>query len=131
MSNINVEVEIPLSRIADLLCSAFEGGVGYWARIEKYVEPTNTIDLEKDYGKNWEQIYPYVHYPLYEGGAVIIRDTQDGKKYTLDRAAIERGLSLFFKKNTHHVAAFLTEDDDAGTGDAFVQFCLLGELVYG
>jgi pimeloyl-ACP methyl ester carboxylesterase len=30
-----------------------------------------------------------------------------------------------------HWADFLTENEDAETGDVFVQLCLLGEVVYG
>lgn len=38
---INVNKDIPMSDIANLLVSAFEGGSNYWYMIEKEILPSN------------------------------------------------------------------------------------------
>ncbi len=132
-NTLQLQMNLKMSRIADLLCSGFEGGIGYWARIEKYKEPSEPIDRSV-LGPSWDgEVYPYIHYPLTPDGAVIIKDTEDdkGKKYTLDMKAIKKGLAIFQEKYPSHFGNWLSEDDDAITGDVFIQCCLLGEIVYG
>jgi hypothetical protein len=53
--------------------------------------------------------------------------------FMLDRAAIERGKELLAtdERYSHHYADVLNENDDADTGDVFLQLCLFGEVVYG
>jgi hypothetical protein len=62
------------------------------------------------------------------------------RTYRLDRAAIERGLALFAagksihtdktKVVMHHFANWMNEEDDAETGDVFLQLCVFGEVKY-
>jgi len=123
-----VTIQIDDSRIASLLCAGFEGGSGYWLRIEEYQEPAeprgHLEDLE-------DEVFPHVDYPLCEGGAVVCRDTIEGKRYLLDRAAIDRGLALLATQAPRHFAHWMGNTHDADTGDAFLQLCLLGSVVYG
>ena len=115
------------TRIADLLCTAFEGGVGYWCIIAGYDKPAKPVSV---WGE--ETIYPHVDYPL-TGGAVRcqVTDEEDPDELILDRAAIDRGLALLPTMAPRHLADILSENDDAETGDIFLQLCLLGEVVYG
>lgn len=114
-------------RAADLLCSAFEGGSNYWYMIESYVKP----EVE---GKPWADEYTpaYISIPFSVGGAVIIED-DDGKTFTLNKAAIAQGKTLMEndERYSHYFADILNENDDAATGDAFLQLCLFGEVIYG
>lgn len=136
----SVTIPVDESRVADLLCTAFEGGVGYWARIIGKVVPEVVWQ-----GGSWKgEIYSYVHYPLSHGGAIILRDAElpDPEdaveemgesledKWVLDREAIARGLRLF-PNHPFHLSNWLNENEDAETGDVFVQLCVLGEIVYG
>lgn len=61
--------------------------------------------------------------------------TVPGPWLTLDAAAIQRGLNVLGKGKedgaAKTLADILAEDDDANTGDCFLQFCLFGKLVYG
>lgn len=128
-------ISVPVSddRIASLLCSGFEGGSGYWLRIMDYqvpAEPRGHLEGLED------EIFRHVDYPLCEGGAVICRVMDEGndeeyKPLVLDRAAIDRGLALFPVLAPHAFGHWMERTDDAGTGDVFLQLCLLGELVYG
>jgi hypothetical protein len=128
---MKVEQEIPSTRIADLLSCAFEGGTGYWCRIVGYRAPT---DPRSVWGK--EKIYPPADYPL-AGGAVLCEVTDEGDDperapLVLNMAAIKRGLARMANMQpSRHWAAFMAGDEDAETGDVFLQLCLLGEIVYG
>jgi hypothetical protein len=48
----------------------------------------------------------------------------------LDMAAIKNGLKVMAEKYPHHWQDFVSENDDAITGDVFLQCCLFGEIVY-
>ena len=126
--NITVPIEIDEKRIAGLLCSAFEGGSNYWYQIERFITPPAvTVRSDED------RVYRHLDYPLNDGGALEIANTEDpslGVK-TLDRASIERGLALMGTKYPQHMADFLQENDDATTGDVFLQCCLYGEILLG
>jgi len=131
MESISVQatLDIPITRIADLLCTAFEGDVGYWACIVGYNTPSEPRSV---YGS--KTIHKYVDYPL-TGGAIklTIQDDEDAQTdpYIIDGDAISRGLNIMAKKYPRHFANFIQEQEDAETGDVFVQCCIFGEIVYG
>jgi len=116
-----IKTVIKRERIEDLLCSAFEGGSNYWAKVESKVKPSVK--------------YEYLHeYPT-RGGSIIFKDIyadDDGIfEVPLNQESIEKGLAVMQKKYTDHFINFLNENDDAETGDVFLQCCLFGALVYG
>lgn len=126
--------QITDSRAADLLCGAFEGGSNYWYMIYDYVNPNN------EEAKPWGDEYTpsYISVPFSEKGSVIIADAEEMDEdnptpYYLNREAIEKGKQLLANnpKYSHHYADVLRENDDADTGDVFLQLCLFGEVVYG
>lgn len=149
--SVTVQQQIPLQRISDLLVSAFEGGSNYWYLILGFVKPT---DLRFGTGE-----YRHCEYPLNPGGAVIVGDREEWypflarqeqfkglkgrtdvdlspsepepQKYYLDMNSIQLGLEIMSKKYPKHYADFISERDDADTGDVFLQCCLFGELVFG
>ena len=49
----------------------------------------------------------------------------------LDLNAIKKGLQIMAEKYPRHMGDFLNENDDADTGDVFLQCCLFGEAIYG
>jgi hypothetical protein len=124
---MEIKLQIPDERIKDLLCSALEGGSNYWI---KSAESPNKSD--------WPEQVKYWHEcPVY-GAAVTINvakegrgDEHGGKSYTLNRADLERGLQVMAEQFPQHFADFAKENDDATTGDVFLQCCLFGEVVYG
>ena len=38
---------------------------------------------------------------------------------------------LLFVETPRHLADFMSESDDASTGDVFLQLCIFGSVVYG
>lgn len=125
---VKTEVDVSMTDLANLLCNAFEGGIGHWAVITGYTKPEKVWT-----GKDWESGTPrYIHYPLSEGGAVRLRDAEDEEtEWTLDLPAIKRGLAIMAEKYPRHWKNFAEDYADAETGDVLVQCALMGELVYG
>jgi hypothetical protein len=135
-TTVNVSHDIPEQRVRDLLCSAWEGGSNYWCNYKSRtmsitgLSEVNRIRRErKAAGEDF-----YVHeYPFIDGVALIleVNDEDDPRPLTLDRAALIRGLQVMAEKYPRQFHNFLIENDDAETGDTFLQCCLFGETVYG
>lgn len=127
--------EVSDSRLADLLCSALEGGSNYWYRIERAIEGKGDVDPWQ--GDSIKTSGAYVS-AFSTDGALIIQDTtaeeyegEEPHPYRLGRTAMMHGLRVMAEKHPRHFADFLTENDDATTGDVFLQCCLFGEVRYG
>lgn len=135
---------VSLERMADMLVGAREGG-STWVTSLSRVTPEGVVvgrndargllallpepeaaDLRKSY-----EDFPIYVAPFVAGGSWKIRAESDPKEYTLDRAALERGLQVMADKCPKHFADLVGETDDADTADAFLQRCLFGQLVYG
>ena len=133
MSDFKATIEIPDNRIADLLYCGMAGGIGYWACIIDYVKPKKVWQHE-----GWKDVSRYIHYPMSEGGAVILRDAEENPDddtadtWRLDREALRQGIQLMstHPKYKHHFANFINENEDAETGDVFIQLCVLGDVVF-
>lgn len=116
--------EIDQQRLEDLLTSALEGGSNYWYWIEKHNYPPGL-----DPGK---VEFPHIQLPFLGGSLTItVPEDGDGKKYTLNKEAMIRGIKTMAKKYPHAFDDFIEENDDAYTGDTYLQCCLFGEEVYG
>jgi len=135
-----VGIEVPIRRVQDMLCCAFEGGANYWYRIEKFHEPKEFVHFsDKPYGeeKHKPQIFRHLDYPVNPGGYLIVSDAKLGNevdkitKKKLDIAACMTGLKVMAEKYPRHFADMMADNDDAITGDVFLQCCLFGEVLYG
>ena len=139
---IVVTTTITKARVSDLLSTAFDGGAtAYWCRIYGYVEPAVVVSFS-----GAREVYPYVDYPLTDDGAALVYETSDdndcrvtdgmikrgeAKTIRLDLACVTRGLALMAEKAPSHFGDFLAGQEDASTGDVFLQLALLGEVKYG
>ena len=124
--NITVSNEVIMS----LLDCALEGGSNYW-----YVDVSEGNAPEfselgyEDY--EWWQKYPVL------GGSIVVvapnKDSDEEKlvAYQLDRSRTEIGLALMAEKSPWHFGNAMNGNEDAETGDVFLQYCLYGEIVYG
>lgn len=119
---VSVRHELTSETVANLLCSALEGGTGYWAQID------NADGPEYHANKCDEIAAGRGHLLIIEvdGG-----DDARGKVHRLDRAALARGLEIMARDYPRHMADLISEGDDATTGDVFMQCALLGKVVYG
>lgn len=116
---------IDISRIADLLYCAFEGGSNYWYQIKRKIEPKEITFIS--------EVEDYLTPALNPGGCLVIvdRENVDGQEYYLDLDSIQIGLQKMAKDQPYHMKTFLEENEDAETGDVFLQFCLFGEIIFG
>lgn len=119
--NFNVDPE----KITNLLISAFEGGSNYW--IARRVEITRKPTLPYDgYGSS---------VPM-AGGEISIAElvndnTGEINMHTLDQEKCIKGLEIMAEKYPRHFSDWVSENDDAVTGDVFLQVSLFGTVVYG
>ncbi len=114
---------ITVERVKDLLCCALEGGSNYWYWIDRFNYPGEKVTPLK---------FPHLDLPFLDGGSLSISDREHIEKgeFTLDRTAMKKGLELLQEKYPKHWADFITENDDAITGDVFLQCALFGEVVF-
>lgn len=111
----------PEKRLKDLLCCALEGGSNYWYFIKSFNYPNNKkVYLE----------FPHLDLPFLEGGSLTITAEEMSEKL-LNLEAINKGLEIMKEKYPRHYADFITENDDAITGDVFLQCTLYGEVIFG
>jgi len=127
-NEIAVTINVKLERMADMLCGAFEGGSNYWCQIESYTQPKKLT-----YRSDKRKVFPHIDYPMSDGGAVLIKDTEsdEQKTYIIDLPTMRRGLAIMAQKYPKHFADMVTENDDASTSDCFLQCCAFGEEIYG
>ena len=131
MFDFDVRYTLPVERISDLLCSALEGGSNYWYHIEQFIKPINFNNSEE--GTTEEKCFRHLDYPINEGGALMISvpEDEDGKLYCLDLQSIRSGMKVMAKRYPRHMMDLIRENDDACTGDVFLQCCLFGEVIFG
>lgn len=84
------------------------------------------------YWANNELQYPSEVARIMRGGSSVITDTESDPegKHELTLVNIKAGLMVMAEKAPQDFADILTGDYDNNTGDAFLQFCLFGELIY-
>jgi hypothetical protein len=132
--------EVSTERIADLLTCALEGGSNYWYMITDRGAPTEIVfrtAISDEDKASAEIVYPHIDYPVNPGGFLMIGATDDEgdvdmtEVKRLDLDSLAKGLQVMATKYPRHYADFQAENDDAETGDVFLQCCLFGEIVYG
>ena len=78
---------------------------------------------------------------LMEGKGVVVYDNyemdselNEGEtptKHYLTMENVQKGLELMRDEYPHHYADLMEEEDDAITGDVWLQLAVFGELIYG
>jgi hypothetical protein len=124
---IMVPYNVTIDRIKDLLTSAFEGGSNYW------VECSERVGEAKDR----KQAEYLCDAPFIKDGYLKIKEegheAKDGRGgwFNIDPKTIAEGLVIMAKKYPNAWSDFVSENDDAGTGDTFLQCVCFGEEIYG
>ena len=108
-------------RVTDLLTNAIEGGSNYWYMIVDH--------NRKEVGAEC-----IVDVPA-KGGFLLIDDSvAEGtlkEPVKLDLERLMHGLNIMQIKYTRHYNDFINENDDAITGDVFLQCCIFEKVIYG
>lgn len=108
-----VTTTISSERITDLLCGALEGGSNYWAHFQC---------------SSPEGFY-YIDNPEWE--LTVIDVEENGRKHTINRDSLIKGLSKLQEIVPHQFNNFMNEDDDAETSDCYLQCCVFEDVIYG
>lgn len=130
---VQAVVKFPVERLRDLLCCAFEGGSNYWYMIEEFHMPPSLKDVPSD------QVFRHLDYPTREGGYLVVSDAglvdeigeSSVKKTKIDLLRLKEALQLMAVKYPRHFSDFMQGNDDAITGDVFLQLAVFGDVVYG
>ena len=130
---IPVTFPVDRQRVADTLCSAFEGGSTYWCRLEdKSPLPDAALETLADqnaraYLMDWALLGGSLTFSA-EGGSIV----EGGPtRWTLDADTLAAGLGVMATKYPTHFADMVSHGGDATTGDVLLQCCLFGEVVFG
>lgn len=126
---IDINLRLPLRRMRDILTTAIESGIGYWAHDEDFVGVTYKRDTEG---------LVYVIELIRTEGAKTPKFRREVAAGARKAVLTDVDLGVIFghaimNPDTRHAAmAELTERDfDATTADTLVQFAFFGEVIYG
>ena len=126
MNMINRRIEISNELIEDILCTAFEGGITYWAN---NISCEDREDMKKVGG--WKHEYLT---KTKKKDAVMYIHTVEGGKVKITKSLILEALQEMDKpeyKYTKALGRILDETYDAYDADIVVQTACFGEVVYG
>lgn len=124
-------------RLQNLLTSALEGGSNYWYRNADVLLPDGiTIQDFREGGKFTDPDdyrHPYEIVPFVPGCELTLEHDAEGdwKVAKINEAKLAEALKLMQEKHPRHYADVLNENDDAETGDVFLQLTVFGEIVFG
>ena len=128
---INCNIDFPVQRVSDLLCCALEGGSNYWYEIDEFGEPPG-------WNKPLEETFRHLEYPTTPGGYIVISDYEDSKskringgKVDLNRLVEALQMMATDKRYSNHFNDFMQGNEDAITGDVFLQLAVFGDVIYG
>ncbi len=118
---MNLTLDIPEKKIAELIAAGFDGWMtAAWCQIVCTKKPRKIRPVVLE-----TEVYPYVDYALLDGGSVTCREINDDEtgykkeRLKLNLMSVERGLHVMADKYPHAFAAFLADEGDAITGDIF------------
>lgn len=120
-------IYVDSDRVRDLLCAGLESPRAWGHQVERYEAPTQG---------SWPGVSSYTpaDWALWDptkGGSITIIDGEDDEAWVLDGEAIAQGLRLLADREPMHFRNWLEENEDAITGDIFLQLAVLGEVTYG
>jgi len=127
MNKITRTVEISDEMIEDILCSAFEGGITYWA---ENISCKDNDDMKKVGG--WK--HEYLTKTKKKDAVMFIHDAYDGDKHPITKKSIIDALQKMDNPKYQYTKALnriLIGQSDADDADIVVQTACFGEVVYG
>lgn len=119
---VKIEIEVPVERINNCIIGASEGEYSPWLGTLKYNK-----------GKYGEEEFINAEMEIeatYDDPDNDEEGDMTGKK-TLHLEDFIKGLSLMAEKSPRHFGDLVSENDDAITHDVYMQYVILGEVVYG
>ena len=130
MSDINIinrRIEISDELIEYILCSAFEGGITYWA---ENISCKDNKDMKKVGGYKSE----YLTKTKKKDAVIYVHESETGEKYPITKKSIIDALQKMDRPEYNYTKALnrlLNDGWDADDADIVVQTACFGEVVYG
>lgn len=124
-------IEITGQQVAAIMSTGLEGGYSPWLKSALWIKKPQFYEEQR--------ITPIMTGAFYEGDFQIefIFDDPDEEEGTFTgkklvgpkemQAAIEK----FSEESPSHFADWMLENDDADTGDVFLQYICLNDIIYG
>ena len=115
---ITKKIKVTTQNIADLMVTAFEGGINYWCgKVEIISNPAD---------KDWaSDVVAF-------GGELRLTDVEDDtEQWTLTLPKLLAGLSKTLDWGNFKDVEELMDSHDAETADVLVQYALFDEIVFG
>ena len=127
MNIINRRIEISDELIEYILCSAFEGGITYWA---ENVSCKDSKDMKEVGGYKHE----YLTRTKKKDAVMYIHESETGEKYPITKKSIIDALQKMDSpeyKYTKALGRILDETYDADDADILLQMACFKEIVFG
>ena len=120
--------------VKDILCTALEGGIGYWACLLND-DPDWVAARDKLKAATGEKpCYDEVAYEvLSTGHSIFFEDAEDDEeKYELTWVGLMEGLRLFEEMRGKSLYYLIEDGDfDADDADAIIQLAIFKEIIFG
>jgi hypothetical protein len=131
--------DVTVREVRNLLSVAFEGGACYWLALKgRYFGPGIAYEDFKEGGRFQPQndyFHPDELIPTVDGCGLLIalsdEDEEEERVFDLNVKALRNGLQRMADTQPRHWRDFVEENEDAGTGDIFLQLCLFNEVIFG
>lgn len=130
--NITIPLPLSIQHIYYAVVGAFEGGSNYWLQQADYVGP-KTPDAKR-------KLVWWGHEELYDSTFKMLVTFDDPKKEegngkgkkTITWSCMVAALQVMAEKDPRHFGDLISDSGaDATTYDVFMQYVVLGEVVYG
>lgn len=140
MDKITVSFDISRARLRDVLTTAWEQGIGYWARDEGDFKEV-TADRDKDgyvtrinfvkHASRVPEFAPSVTIAGTRGNRAIVDVIELAKAYGVALSTAQSGYDAGGDDCSWAATRELDGRFDADTADALVQVALFGKVIYG
>lgn len=127
---ITIHAPVRLDIVHNAIIGAFEGASTYWLRGAELMEGWTKPDDQLV----WWGHRQVISEPFKAEIRFDLPDKDEGNgegRKTIGNDDLGRALALMFEKSPKHFADLIAEQDDATTHDVFMQYLVLGEVVYG
>lgn len=130
MVTLNKKIELTQDQIKDVIVGALEGGSNYWYYLNNKSVEAIREKVSKEENKYLSEA---ITDAVFRGAVVPFYDVENPNEKLgfLSKKSIEVGLQKMLDDEREEIDMVLNGEDDAETSDVILQYCVMGELVFG